>query len=152
MFFNFGKESIMDMRNSNSKMLLVVAFVAVLATLGCLAWKKPSDVSASAPIALSAEPAASAVVVASAGNPEGGFKLVKAEAIQEGVVYADGNGNTFQQERAGDRLCRFHVNGQLRKEEFVSGKDPETTKRMCDARGELFKQSMTAYPKPEKKK
>ena len=84
---------------------------------------------------------------ASAPSASLAIKVAKIERIEEGVVYSDDKGNTFQQERAGDRRCDFYVGGVLKKQEFVYGPDDKTTKKMCDIRAELFRQSMTPHPK-----
>lgn len=61
----------------------------------------------------------------------------------EGKVYADSNGNTFQRIKGGDRLCRFYVQGELRKEQFVSGPTPEATHEMCNNLAMVFQASLT---------
>jgi hypothetical protein len=62
---------------------------------------------------------------------------------EEGMVYSDTAGNTFERHKGGDRLCRFYVNGELRKEQFVSGSSLVETKRMCDILAEVFQASLT---------
>lgn len=62
---------------------------------------------------------------------------------ENGKVYSDAAGNTFERHKAGDRLCQFFVQGELRKEAFVSGKTPEETKAKCDILALKFQSGLT---------
>lgn len=62
---------------------------------------------------------------------------------EEGKVYSDGGGNTFERHTGGERLCQFMVNGQIRKEVFVRGSSPQETKQKCDLLAQEFLASMT---------
>lgn len=60
----------------------------------------------------------------------------------EGKVYSDAEGNTFERHTGGSRLCRFMVNGQIRKELFVQHPDPKESKKQCDLLAQEFIASM----------
>jgi hypothetical protein len=61
---------------------------------------------------------------------------------EEGKVYSDASGNTYERHTAGSRLCRFMVNGEIRKEVFVSHPDPKESKRQCDVLAAQFEASL----------
>lgn len=82
--------------------------------------------------------AGDAIMVAAAGK----FAPAPSYAT-EGKVYSDAGGNTFQRIKGGDRLCRFFVQGELRKEQFVSGPTPEATHEMCNNLAMVFQASLT---------
>lgn len=59
---------------------------------------------------------------------------------REGVVYSDGNGNTFQSEQLGSRQCNYALNGKVVETIFApSGLDDVQSKKYCDVYGEAFK-------------
>lgn len=61
---------------------------------------------------------------------------------EEGKVYSDSSGNTYERHTAGSRLCRFMVNGEIRKEVFVNHPDPKESKRQCDVLAAQFEASL----------
>lgn len=80
-----------------------------------------------------------------AGTPTAARSLSAAPAYAEdGKVYADEGGNTYERHKAGDKLCNFFVQGQLRKQVFVHGTDPVAAKKACDIEGQVFQASLTA--------
>lgn len=59
---------------------------------------------------------------------------------REGVVYSDGNGNTFQSEQLGSRQCNYVLNGKVVETIFApNGLDDVQSKKYCDVYGEAFK-------------
>lgn len=59
---------------------------------------------------------------------------------REGVVYSDGNGNTFQSEQLGSRQCNYALNGKVVETIFApNGLDDVQSKKYCDVYGEAFK-------------
>lgn len=50
----------------------------------------------------------------------------------EGKVYSDSEGNTFERHTGGSRLCKFFVNGELVSRKFVQDPDPRKSKAQCD--------------------
>ena len=61
---------------------------------------------------------------------------------EDGKVYSDASGNTYERHTAGSRLCRFMVNGEIRKEVFVNHPDPKESKRQCDVLAAQFEASL----------
>ncbi len=51
---------------------------------------------------------------------------------EEGKVYSDAEGNTFERHTGGSRLCKFFVNGELVSRKFVQDPDPRKSKAQCD--------------------
>lgn len=62
---------------------------------------------------------------------------------EEGRVYLDALGNTFERHQGGSRLCKFFVNGVLTKQQFVQHPDPVESKKQCDLLSQEFYASLT---------
>lgn len=63
--------------------------------------------------------------------------------LEEGKVYSDGNGNTYERHQAGTRECKFYINGELVKRQFVQNPDPRESKKQCDLLANEFQASLT---------
>lgn len=67
----------------------------------------------------------------------------------EGRVYSDAGGNTFERHYGGSRECKFYINGDLVKRQFVQHPDPVQSKRQCDLLSMEFYATVTPTT-PEK--
>lgn len=63
--------------------------------------------------------------------------------LEEGKVYADAGGNTFERHTGGSRECKFYVNGELVKRQFVQHPDRVESKRQCDILSKEFYATLT---------
>lgn len=70
---------------------------------------------------------------------------------EEGKVYWDAGGNTFERHQGGSRECKFYVNGELVKRQFVQHPDPKKSKEQCDLLAAEFIAGLTPTT-PEKVK
>jgi hypothetical protein len=61
----------------------------------------------------------------------------------EGKVYSDAEGNTFERHQGGTRECKFYVNGELVKRQFVQHPDPRESKKQCDLLSQEFYATLT---------
>lgn len=62
---------------------------------------------------------------------------------EEGKVYSDAGGNTFERHKGGSRECKFYVNGRWVKSMFVQHPDPVESKRQCDLLSQEFYSTMS---------
>jgi hypothetical protein len=63
--------------------------------------------------------------------------------LEEGKVYSDADGNTMERINAGSRECRFYVNGNYMKSQFVQNPDKKESKKQCDLLSAQYLASLT---------
>lgn len=62
---------------------------------------------------------------------------------EEGRVYSDAGGNTFERHMGGSRECKFSVNGELVKRQFAQHPDQKESKKECDLLASVFIAGLT---------
>ena len=92
--------------------------------------------------AASAAASASATVARTSPSSVGVAPLMP-RFPEEGRVYSDAVGNTFERHMGGSRECKFYVNGELVKRQFVQHPDPRESKKECDLLASVFIAGLT---------
>lgn len=87
--------------------------------------------------------AASSAVVAKSSTASVGVMPLMPRFPEEGRVYSDAEGNTFERHKGGSRECKFYVNGELVKRQFVQHPDPRESKKECDLQAAIFIAGLT---------